>query len=132
MTQNRTLLLPHDVNGGVVARRFIREFAADHDLDAAAGDECLIGSELVANAFSYGGPPMELALQYADDEVTIEVSDGDPRTGQVRIRAVDQPHPGGRGLRIVASLAKRWGTRPFRSGKKVWATTDATRVKPSI
>jgi hypothetical protein len=45
---------------------------------------------------------------------------------------VDQPHPGGRGLRIVASLAKRWGTRRFRSGKKVWATTDATRAKPSI
>ena len=132
MSPAHILPLPHDLESGAAARRFIRKFAAEHDLDAAAADECLIGSELVANAFSHGGPPMELALQYEDDEVTIEVADGDPRIDQVRMRAVDKPHPGGRGLRIVASLAKRWGARPFRSGKKVWATTDATRAKPSI
>ena len=132
MSRLRTLPLPHDRDGSFAARRFVREFAAEHDLDAAAGDECLIASELVANAFRHGGEPMELTLQCDEDEVTIEVADGDPQVDKVRMRAVDQPDAGGRGLRIVASLAKRWGARPFRSGKKVWAITKATRAKLSV
>ena len=132
MSQLRTLPLPHDIHSSFAARRFVREFAAEHNLDAAAGVECMIASELVANAFRHGDEPMELTLQYDEDEVTIEVADGDPHVDKVRIRAVNQPDAGGRGLRIVTSLAKRWGARPFRSGKKVWAITQTTRANLPI
>ena len=124
MSQLRTQPLAYDENSAFVARRFVRQFGAEHNLGSTEV-QCLIASELVTNAFLHGGEPLGLTLQYQNDELTIEVADGDPRIDDVRMRAVDQPRPGGRGLRIVASLAKRWGARPFRSGKQVWAATDA-------
>jgi anti-sigma regulatory factor (Ser/Thr protein kinase) len=128
MSERRTLPLPHDGKSASVARRFVRQFGAEHDL-SETDVECLIATELVSNAVRHGAEPVELTLQREGVEVTIEVADGDPRFDDVRIRAVDKSRPGGRGLRIVGSLAKRWGTRPFRSGKQVWATTDATETE---
>ena len=124
MSQLRTLPLAYDESDAFVARRFVRLFGAEHDLGSTEV-QCLIASELVTNAVLHGGKPLELTLQYQDDELTIAVADGDPRIDDVRMRPVNQPRPGCRGLRIVASLAKRWGTRPFRSGKQVWAASDA-------
>ena len=90
---------------------------------------CLIASELVANAILHGAEPVELTLQYQDGEVTIEVADGDPSIDDILLavdQAVDRTAAGGRGLSVVAALAERWGTRPLRSGKVVWATASTT------
>ena len=114
--------LPCGVNSPLLARRYVEQFAADRALDGATGALCVIVSELVTNAIVHGAPPIELALRYEDGEVTIEVSDGDPNIENVRLRAPGQVDPGGRGLRVIASLADRWGTRPSQSGKVVWAT----------
>jgi anti-sigma regulatory factor (Ser/Thr protein kinase) len=85
----------------------------------------LIANELVTNAIVYGTEPVTLTVSYEHGEVTVEVADGDPRLDSVRIRDVDVPRrgarPGGRGLRLVASIADEWGVRPERSGKTVWA-----------
>ena len=121
------LPLPYDVNSAFLARRFVEQFLAERTLSGGAGILCLIASELVTNAMLHGAEPVELTLHCQDGEVTIEVADGDPRVDNVRPR-VDQTGPGGRGLRVVASLADRWGTRPLRSGKTVWATTQATHA----
>ena len=126
---SRTVLaLPYDVKGAFLARRCVEQFAAEQKLDGAAGDLCVIASELVTNAILHGAEPVELTLHFQDGEVTIEVADGDPRIDNVQLRAVDQTAPGGRGLRVVASLADRWGTRPSLSGKTVWATTQTTHA----
>jgi anti-sigma regulatory factor (Ser/Thr protein kinase) len=127
MSQPRTLPLAYDEESAFVARRFVRQFGAEHSLGSTEV-QCLIASELVTNAVLHGGEPIELRLQYQDDELTVEVADSDPRIEDVRIRPVDEPRPGGRGLRIVASLATRWGARPFRDGKQVWAATDAPQA----
>jgi anti-sigma regulatory factor (Ser/Thr protein kinase) len=126
---SRTVLpLPYDVNGAFLARRCVEQFVAERTLDGVAGDLCLIASELVTNAIRHGAEPIELTLHCQDGEVTIEVADGDPRINNVRVRAGDQLDLGGRGLRVVASLADRWGTRPSLSGKTVWATTQTTHA----
>jgi anti-sigma regulatory factor (Ser/Thr protein kinase) len=120
---SRTVLaLPYDVKSAFLARRCVEQFVAERTLDGAAGVLCVIASELVTNAILHGAEPVELTLHCQGGEVTIEVADGDPRINNVRLRAVDQTAPGGRGLRVVASLADRWGTRPLQSGKTVWAT----------
>jgi anti-sigma regulatory factor (Ser/Thr protein kinase) len=123
------LLLPYDPKSALRARRFVEQFVADRKLDGRPEVLCLIASELVANAVLHGTEPVELTLQYQDGEVTIEVADGDPRIDDILRavdRAVDQTEAGGRGLRVVATLAERWGTRPLRSGKVVWATASTT------
>lgn len=124
---SRTVLpLPYDVNSAFLARRFVEQFVAERTLDGAEGVLCVIASELVTNAILHGAEPVELTLRCQDGEVTIEVADGDPRIDNVQLSTVDQTDSGGRGLRVVASLADRWGTRPLPSGKAVWATTHTT------
>jgi anti-sigma regulatory factor (Ser/Thr protein kinase) len=125
----RTVLpLPYDVKSAFLARRFVERFIAERTLDARSGVLCLIASELVTNAILHGAEPVELSLHCQDGEVTIEVADGDPRVDNI-LRAIDQTDPGGRGLRVVASLADRWGTRPLQSGKTVWATKKTTHAE---
>ena len=87
----------------------------------------MIVSELVTNAIAHGAAPVHLTLRYQDGETTIEVADGDPNIDNVR-RRFDQAEPGGKGLHLVASLAKRWGVRPSPMGKTVWATTQTGRA----
>ncbi len=121
------IVLPYDVKSVWLARRFVEQFVAERTLNDAAGVLVLIANELVTNAVLHGAEPVELTLSCEHGEVMIEVTDGDPGTDNVQVRPVDQTYPGGRGLRIVASLADQWGTRPVQSGKTVWATAQTTR-----
>jgi anti-sigma regulatory factor (Ser/Thr protein kinase) len=118
------LVLPHDPSSPGLARRFVEEYAAERGLDAAADALCIIATELVTNAIVHGAAPVTLTLHHQNGAVTIEVTDGDPATILVTPRQPDHTGPGGRGLRIVASLADGWGTRSTRSGKSVWATSQ--------
>jgi PAS domain S-box-containing protein len=81
----------------------------------------LIVSELITNAIRHGDGPHRLRL-IQHRVLTCEVSDTD--TGRPRPR-----HPGtldehGRGLSLVARLARRWGSRSEADGKVVWAEQD--------
>jgi len=118
--------LPHDPRAPALARRALGRVVTACQLD----DEdtallALIASELVTNAIVYGTDPVTLTVSWRHGEVTVEVADGDPRSDSVRIRDVDAPmcggRPGGRGLRLVASIADEWGVRRECSGKTVWA-----------
>ncbi|MYR46581.1 hypothetical protein GTW67_32165 [Streptomyces sp. SID5910] len=85
-------------------------------------DVCLIVSELVTNAYRYGGEPddsvMVVVLPTANC-VRVEVHD--TRRKRPRLRTDSDERARGRGLHIVAALAARWDVveRPF--GKAVWA-----------
>jgi phosphoserine phosphatase RsbU/P len=118
--------VPYDVTGPLAARRLVRRFASQYTLDNTEV-LALIASELVTNAIAYGAAPVHLLLRYQAGETTIEVTDGDPNIDKVRRRA-DQAEPGGHGLHVVASLAKRWGIQPSPTGKTVWATTQTSRA----
>ncbi|MEU9440933.1 SpoIIE family protein phosphatase [Streptomyces sp. NPDC048304] len=81
----------------------------------------LVVSELVTNAIRYGRPPIRLRLIH-DRTLLCEVSDDSSTTPHLRrARVFDE---GGRGLLLVAQLARHWGTRHARHGKTVWAELD--------
>ena len=81
----------------------------------------LVVSELVTNAIRYGRPPLRLRLIH-DRTLLCEVTDDSSTTPHLRrARTYDE---GGRGLLLVAQLARHWGTRHARHGKTVWAELD--------
>ncbi|MGW9031364.1 ATP-binding SpoIIE family protein phosphatase [Streptomyces sp. NPDC055722] len=88
------------------------------DLEELAFTTGLIVSELVTNAIRHGGGPVQLRL-IRQDTLICEVSDGSNTAPHLRrAQAFDED---GRGLFIVAQLAKRWGTRQGPGGKTIWA-----------
>jgi PAS domain S-box-containing protein len=85
----------------------------------------LLVSELVTNAIRYGGDPVALRL-IRHRGLICEVADGSSTSPRLRhARTTDE---GGRGLFLVAQLARRWGTRYSASGKVIWAEQSLTGV----
>ncbi|MFI9599476.1 SpoIIE family protein phosphatase [Streptomyces sp. NPDC052043] len=77
----------------------------------------LMLSELVTNAIRYGSEPIRVRL-LRDRTLVCEVSDGSSTSPHLRRAAVTDE--GGRGLFLVAQLARRWGTRYTPHGKVIW------------
>ncbi|MCZ0997436.1 ATP-binding protein [Streptomyces mirabilis] len=101
------------------ARRCVARQLSAWELDDLVFTTELIVSELVTNAIRYAGGTVGLHLFHDDTTLVCEVTDGSntqPRL--LRARVGDE---GGRGLFLVAQLAKRWGSRYHRSGKTIWA-----------
>ncbi|MFC5204443.1 MULTISPECIES: ATP-binding protein [Streptomyces] len=95
----------------------------------------MIVSELVTNAIHYGTPPLRLQL-ILDRTLTCEVQDSNSLAP--RLRHANTVDEGGRGLFIVARLARNWGVRYSTDGKTVWAeqtlpsaNTPVSRAGPS-
>ncbi|MCP3819448.1 SpoIIE family protein phosphatase [Streptomyces sp. A3M-1-3] len=78
----------------------------------------LILSELITNAIRYGSEPIRVRLLH-DRSLICEVSDGSSTSPHLRRAATTDE--GGRGLFLVAQMAKRWGTRHTADGKIIWA-----------
>ena len=87
------------------------------------GEDCevtvLLVSELVTNALLHSRPPFELVATRDGNTLRVEMSDADPE-GWPAIRPTRQDVPGGRGLRLVQTLARSWGTERDPRGKRVW------------
>jgi signal transduction histidine kinase/CheY-like chemotaxis protein len=93
------------------------------------GDLELLVSELVTNAILHGRPPVRLSLTHLGDEVLVEVDDGFARTPYRRRPGPDEEH--GRGLRILAMLARRSGVSVGPNGKTVWCTVPVAPSPPT-
>jgi hypothetical protein len=97
----------------------IRAMLAGH-VPARVEDVLLVCTELIANAYAHGAPPVSFRLsQPTPDLVRIEVGDGSPEMPVERHPVVDETH--GRGVLLVARLSLRWGVSPDDRGKTVWA-----------
>lgn len=79
----------------------------------------LVLSELVTNAVRQSDGPVRITLSAGDDDLLLEVTDGNPRLP--RLAFPEEDSPGGRGLLLVEMLASAWGVREEREGKTVWA-----------
>ncbi|WP_235498011.1 ATP-binding SpoIIE family protein phosphatase [Frankia sp. R43] len=114
-------ILASEPSAPAMVRRLIKAaLAGDAWADDLRPDVALIASELTANAWLHGLPPVEARLFAAQEAVRIEISDGSPTP------PVCPPVGGqgltGRGLGLVAALATRWGVDGAGvSGKVVWA-----------
>ncbi|WP_155060337.1 SpoIIE family protein phosphatase [Streptomyces blattellae] len=115
---------PPDPSRVADARKVVARQLADWGLDDLGFTTELIVSELVTNAMRYADGTVGLRLFHDDKTLVCEVSDSSntqPRL--IRARAGDE---GGRGLFLVAQLAKRWGSRYHRNGKTIWAEQTIT------
>jgi anti-sigma regulatory factor (Ser/Thr protein kinase) len=89
----------------------------------------LLTSEVVTNAICHAGGPVGLSLALVDDHtVRVEVTDGVP--GSLVEPPPEARDAGGRGLHIVDTLARRWGTERHPRYKSVWFELPVER-RPS-
>ena len=108
------------------ARLFTQETCREWNVVHRTEDAIGVATELVENAITHAGTPLEVRLELHNGYLTIAVRDDDPRTAVLRQR------PGGRlmgyGLQVIAGLATAWGCSPAPGGGKiVWAVL---RVAP--
>jgi anti-sigma regulatory factor (Ser/Thr protein kinase) len=125
VTESSALLLPFTAASvGVARRNLVSDLIQAGVRGPAVTDTALVISELFSNALQHGTPLPGEAIRAAwdldGDAVRISVSDGGgstrPELGQPTSTAT-----GGRGLRIVARLSRRWGTSSGHDGTTVWA-----------
>jgi anti-sigma regulatory factor (Ser/Thr protein kinase) len=115
----------------VLARKLIGEAVTSWGFAEIEFAAKLVGSELVTNAITHGGPPVGLAISICEDALLIEVSDdGD------MWKSVDEPDPlnppgasdeTGRGLLLVEAYAELGVSFPNATGKVVWAQIPLPR-----
>ncbi len=105
-------------------RRLVSDLMTAGIYDSAACDVALIISELLSNALRHAAPlpgsQIRVAWRIDEESVQVSVSDG----GGMTVPELGEPTPGatgGRGLRIVERLSRRWGTSTGDAGTTVWA-----------
>ena len=79
----------------------------------------LIAYELTANAVEHARTPFELAVSFDGTAVVVEVHD--ESTLQPRLQPLNLRATRGRGLQMVAAMAKSWNSVQQRDGKTVRA-----------
>ncbi|AUG75234.1 histidine kinase [Kitasatospora sp. MMS16-BH015] len=123
VAEDRIATLPLEGEGSVpgLARRFTRATLKAWGIGSVADIAELMVSELVTNALLHAEAPRRLRL-FRDRTLTIEVADSGGQAPQLRSSA--EQDEGGRGMHLVSELGHRWGTRPTRGGKVVWAELE--------
>ncbi|MFJ4684502.1 ATP-binding protein [Streptomyces sp. NPDC088789] len=104
-----------------VARAKVRDQLDGWALESLSDITALLVSELVTNALRHAHGPVGLRLTRRPgppEVLLVEVSDSLPDLPTEKVPAPEDES--GRGLLLVASSARRWGTRPDDSGKTVW------------
>jgi anti-sigma B factor antagonist len=125
VAESSTLLLPFTASSVGVARRHLVSDLIEAGVCApAVTDAALVVSELLSNALQHAGPlpgsSIRVAWDLDSDSVRVSVSDGGGPT-RPELGAPTPTATGGRGLRIVARLSRRWGTLCDGEGTTVWA-----------
>ena len=105
------------------ARRLAERALQGWNLSDRADDVLLVTTELVQNVTQHTDDGGELRLRLDGDAILVEVTDTNPDEPQVR--RPDADRTGGRGMLLIASVARQWGSRPAawagQAGKTVWA-----------
>jgi anti-sigma regulatory factor (Ser/Thr protein kinase) len=123
-------VLPCDAASAGMARRLLRRELDDGAAGAVADVACLLVSELVTNAVVHARTDIVVDMHTEAGAVRVEVSDGSralpvlpalPPGGGGRATATSFAATG-RGLRLLDSLAQRWGADRASdgTGKTVW------------
>ena len=114
--------LAHGVRAPSHARRWMVDQCSTWGCDDLADTASLIVSELVTNVFLHAGTECTVRADFADEELTVVVSDGYLTEIYPQDAGVNAEQ--GRGLAIVASLADTWGVEYQRDDKAVWFTVS--------
>jgi CheY-like chemotaxis protein len=120
--QQATTTLAQDLESPSVGRRFVQETLSGWTCDELMDTVGLLVSELVTNAVLHAHSTADVSVRMAGDRVRVEVRDQSNEPIVRRLAADDAL--GGRGLSLVESLARRWGSHPEPGGKVVWFELD--------
>ncbi|MFD3455832.1 SpoIIE family protein phosphatase [Streptomyces sp. NPDC058691] len=106
------------------ARGAARDRLAHWGLEEHVPVTDLVVSELATNVVRHAVGPirLRLILDLNDLNLTVEVSDAADTAPHLRHARLQDEN--GRGLFIVASLTRHWGTRYEDDGKTIWAEQD--------
>jgi anti-sigma regulatory factor (Ser/Thr protein kinase) len=85
----------------------------------ALDDAVLAVTELVTNAINAGSQQIVVDVDLHRDHLVLAVADDAP--GLPEVQEPEQFSTHGRGLHIIDTLARRWGTERQSIGKRVWA-----------
>ncbi|RFU86812.1 ATP-binding protein [Streptomyces triticagri] len=103
------------------ARGAVRAQLAAWGLASLSDVTALLVSELVTNSLRHASGPIGVRLSRpAGPTAPLLVEVSDPLPDLPRERPAGTDDESGRGLQLVACSARRWGTRPGRTGKTVW------------
>ena len=116
---------------GVARRRLVSDLIEAGLYGSTVSDAALVLSELLSNALRHAmplpGSCLRVAWHLDADNVRVSVSDGGAPT-RPELGEPTQSTTGGRGLRIVARLSRRWGTGGDEEGTTVWAEVGLPRM----
>ncbi|MEU9404112.1 ATP-binding protein [Streptomyces sp. NPDC048281] len=99
------------------ARRITRAFLGLWKVNGELAENIVLAvSELVTNAFEHGTGDVGLRVRYPGDELRIEVTDENPTPAELHPSGDEDVS--GRGLFIVAVLARKWGVS--KDGTTTW------------
>ncbi|MFJ5100278.1 SpoIIE family protein phosphatase [Streptomyces sp. NPDC088554] len=125
VAEHRLALEPREV---ARARRRVRAQLLAWQLPDAVETAELMVSELVTNAINHArSEPVVLRL-VRTDALLCEVVDDDP--APATLLGAGRDDEAGRGLRVVSSLARQWGSTSSARGKTVWFEQALTKAAP--
>lgn len=122
--QRLSLELEPAVGAARRARELVTEGCVRWNLPELVGPGCIAVTEMVNNVVQHVKTPMTVYLAARDGALAVAVRDGSdhqPRYGG----PVPPTSYGGRGLLLIDSVARRWGTVGVQDGKVVWAVIHA-------
>ena len=108
----------HDEYAGPLRRRVRAVLEPLYPTDCVE-DVLVVISELVQNVSQHTTGGGNLAVRCERRTIVVEVRDGDATLP--RQKRPDDRRPGGRGLLLVAGMAREWGALTEGNGKVVWA-----------
>jgi anti-sigma regulatory factor (Ser/Thr protein kinase) len=115
----RRILLAAVAAAAAEARRQVRDAIYSWDVPVDESVAVLLTSELVTNAIRHeAAGTVMLAISYAPDCLRIDVHD--TADGEPMLIEAPADAEAGRGLNLVASLAKDWGWYHTAAGKAVY------------
>ena len=122
--------VPADGGGPTMARRLVVATTVGWGLASLSADAELVVSELVTNALLHapGTDSFELCIIRQVDGIRLELADGSSIAPM--IRELEDGRPGGRGLRIVQTIAVAWGHDEEGPGKRVWVELGEADPSP--
>lgn len=105
------------------ARHFTVDTLIDWKLAHLVDDAALVVTELATNAIVHANSAFRVVMSPAPWGVRFAVEDASQC--QPRVRHPGPYEPGGRGIALVARIARQWGCDVSPVGKTVWADVSA-------
>jgi len=113
------------------SRELVTEACDRWRLPELAGPACTVVTEMVNNVVAHARTPMTVLLGLRGDAVTVAVRDHSAHVPRFSGDPVPVTSYGGRGLLLIDSMARRWGSLALADGKVVWAVLDGEHEQPT-